>query len=295
MASRGASVRSEFSRGSDHGHHRLTDYLVQVSKYLFVEMLICICVSVLINTVGSPPWRLKEGSWHDTVTRVSLWLNLCHGSASIANGSFSKDFKTAPIRLVWVTCFLGSCIGEGLAIAIPSTPPLARLVVAGVANVALISVHVWPQLPEGRDSAFLSFRCHVEDRALWISHAILLIETTRNWDAATPLSRLAVVFLTQALWQVMAWVDALQSAPYHRYALVTTAMQLSHVVSVHMTWQAQSLGMGHASIALHFFFAASSALYEPRVSLPNFAADKTMNVWCGLMSLFVSPRSWQGT
>eukprot|EP00892_Ulva_mutabilis_P008730 jgi/Ulvmu1/6229/UM028_0087.1 len=285
MAARDPSARSEASaRSSPSGHRLLMDYFAQVSKYLVVEVSICVCVSMLCSNIGSPPWRLKADSWHDTVSRVSLWLSVCHGTASLANGAFSKDFQTIKWKIAWLTCFLLSCTSQAVAVAVPAVPPLARLVVGGVANTALIMVHNLPQVSEGWDTAFLCFRFQVEDRALWVSHALLLIETTNQVEESVPLRRLAVIVLAQAIWQVIAWVDALQSAPYHRYALVTTAMQLSHIVSIHMTWQAQALGVGHAAIVVYLFFAASSALYEPRVNLPNFAANKTMDVWYAVYS-----------
>lgn len=212
---------------------------------------------------------------------------MCHGAASVANGDLTKDFETTRLKIAWLACLFFSCVVQGLAVSIPAAPPVARLIVAGVANIAMIAAHVWPNISEGRDAIQHSIRYHVEDRVLWISHAILLLQTTKDVDGMAPPGKLALIVLTQAIWQIIAWLDALQSAPFRRYALVTTAMQLSHVVSIFMTWQAQELGMGHASIILYLFFAASSALYEPRVNLPNFAADKSMNVWYALHPMMV--------
>lgn len=274
-------------QNSDDGHFKRVDYFFLASRYLIIEAMICISFSAVLKNLGSPPWCLQTGSWHDTVTRVSLWLHMCHGAASVANGDFTKDFETPRLKIMWLACLFLSCTVQGVAVSIPAVPPMARLIVAGVANTAIITAHIWPNISEGRDAVQHSTRFHVEDRVLWISHAILLLHTTRGVDGMLSQGKLALILLTQAVWQIVAWLDALQSAPFRRYALVTTAMQLSHVISIYMTWQAQELGMGHASVILYLFFAASSALYEPRVNLPNFAADKSMNVWYALRLMLV--------
>lgn len=278
-------------RGADE-HLKRYDYCIQIAKYLVVETFVCICFSALFQNLGPPPWCLKAGSWHETITRVSLWLNMCHGAATFANGDFTKDFQTPRLKILWLACLFLTCVGQGFAMTIPSTPPLVRLVVAGVANVALITVHVWPTIPDGRESIQNAVRYHVEDRVLWISHAILLLETTgRASDGTSLTGSLSIIVLAQALWQFVAWLDGLQSAPYCRYALVTTTAQLSHIISIYMTWRAQVLGLGHASIVVYLFFALSSALYEPRASLPNFAADKSMSVWCASAAAGVRERA----
>lgn len=262
-------------------------YFTRASKYLIMEGLVCVCCAALFKNLGPPPWTLQNTSWHDTILRVSVWLNMCHAAAALANGDVAKEFESWKLKVCWGACLLLFCLGQGLAITIPATPIVAKLVLAGTANISLIVVHVWHSFPDGADSIRQCIRYHVEDRLLWIGHAILLVKTTNDLDGASPQGTLSLVLLAQVAWQVIAWIDALQSAPFRRYALVTTATQISHVISVYMTWQAQSLGIGYFSNAVYVFFCLSSVLYEPRVSLPNFGADKTMRVWYGTLFLLM--------
>lgn len=258
--------------------------LIYALSYLCVEGAIVVSCSAFFQNVATPPWRLEhDAPWHSTLTRLSVWMNICHGLSHLVNGTFYREFKQPKFKLAWAICWTVSCIAQCTVTVLPRRlmPLVAKISVVGVANLATVAVHMWPYIEAGRSFALKAVRLHIEDKLLWAMHGAVLL----GFSGCRACGELAVgVQLLNMLWpqavmQFMAWLDALHCAPFHMWGLVQQSNYASHILSVHMAWKARTLGNGHAIVCLYFFYALSSALYEPRATLPNFAADKTMKIW----------------
>lgn len=238
--------------------------------------------SAFFYNVATPPWRLEpDGPWHSTFTRLSVWMNVCHGLSHFVNGTFHREFKQPKFKLAWSICWALSCLVQCTVTALPLriAPLAAKVSVVVAANLVTIAVHMSPYMEAGQSVVLKALRLHMEDKILWTMHgAVLLTFSSISEDISIGVQLLNVLW-PQAYVQFLGWLDALHCAPFHTWGLVQQANHASHILSIHMAWKARMLGNGHAIIWLYFFFALSSALYEPRATLPNFAADKTTKIW----------------
>lgn len=256
--------------------------LLHALSYLLVEGIIIVSCSAIFHNVGAPPWRLEgTAPWHVTLTQVSIWMNLCHGLSTLINGAFYREFKQPHYRIAWATCWAVCCVTQCVVSALGEqlVPWPAKIAVVAVANVATVSTHMWPFVAAGRHTALKAVRLHLEDKILWALHGWLLRASSNRFDNIPAGAQLLNILWPQALFQMLAWADALHSAPFQSWGLYMMANHASHALSIHMAWKAQVLGQGHAAVVIYLFFALSSALYTPRASLPNFAAEKTTRIW----------------
>ena len=211
-------------------------------------------------------------------------MNVCHGLSHLVNGTFYREFKQPKFKLAWLVCWTLSCTAQCTVTLLPLrlAPLAAKLSVVGAANLATVAVHMWPYIEAGQSVLVKAIRLHMEDKILWTIHGAVLLA----FSGCRSCGELAVgVQLLNLLWpqafiQFMSWLDALHCAPFHMWGLVQQSNHACHILAVHMAWKARALGSGHAIVWLYFFYALSSSLYEPRATLPNFAADKTMKIWC---------------
>ena len=80
--------------------------LIYALSYLCVEGAIVVSCSAFFQNVATPPWRLEhDAPWHSTFTRLSIWMNICHGLSHLVNGTFYREFKQPKFKLAWV-CLL---------------------------------------------------------------------------------------------------------------------------------------------------------------------------------------------
>jgi hypothetical protein len=279
------STNAESKSQGDAASRREPSYataLLQALSYLLIETVIVVSSSLIFYHVGGPPWRLEGGApWHVTVIRISVWVNICHGLSTLMNGALFRDFKLLKYRIAWVACWSACCILQCIIISMREAlvPWQAKVAVVAVANVAIITTHMWPFVACGRDVALKSVRLHMEDKLLWALHAWLLKASSNRFDHIPRGAQLFNIIWPQALFQLLAWADAMHSAPFQSWGLYMMANHASHALTINMVWKAQVLGEAHAVVAFLLFFALSSAVYSPRTSLPNLAAEKTTRIW----------------
>lgn len=250
--------------------------------YLCIESAIVVAGSVLFRHVGPPPWRLDtDASWHQILASVSVWMNIGYGLSHLVNGVFYRDFRDTKFKIAWLICWAVNCLAQVLVTTLLHSfvPVVAKLCVIGIANLAAVAVHLWPSIDGGHSVVLKVLRLHVEDKLLWAAHGALLMSFSHAGKDIPVGAELLNLLASQVFFQFLAWLDVQHCAPFHNWGLYQQSNHASHILSVHMAWKAQTMGSGHATVWLYFFFALSSTLYVPRATLPNFAADKTMRIW----------------
>jgi hypothetical protein len=254
--------------------------LVNTGQYLCVETFFIISASSTFHFTSRPPWRLEEGSgWEQAACRVALWAHICSGLSGIAFGEAISRLKGSRTLIRWIFIWFLAVLVQALAIQLESVPPLVKVTVSGASCILFVAFDASPSYGSGIRNVIQAAMRSFYESMLWLGHGYLLLNSGLAESKTTPIKLLLHTVAIQGIWQIVAWADGLHSGPMQAYGILIVAKQISHVVSVQLTWRMQAIGSGYASIATYFFFALSSSVYEPRVSYPSRAEDIPVRLW----------------
>jgi hypothetical protein len=252
-------------------------------QYVAIQVIIVLGASCAVAYGGPPPWAVVwQGGWRLALARVMAWATLVSGLAELVNADVTSTFTSNKTLAGYLTSWTVVAGAQVACVAVPSMPSLAKFIVCIVTTTVHAAVYTWlagaREWPDKWTLAF--FRTHTAVR--WGVQALALLLTCR-FAAAFGAPRLfGYIVATQVLWQAYCWLTSMQSGLMHTFGLYVNALLLAHVVSVWATLAAARLGTVHVAIALHALFALSSAMYEPRVSLPYQTENVNMRIWCAL-------------
>lgn len=250
-------------------------------QYLLVQLAVVLAAAALQAYLGAPPWTLRHDGDHlATLARVSLWVSLVSGVADALTGELTQNYASWAHACGYTAVWLATCAAQIVCVVIDAVPPLAAVlvalgcqVVAVVAHTALADARQWPYPPT---TAYL--RAYGVLR--WALAAVLLLATSSAGAIASAPRLLAYVVGVQALWQIYAWAQALQSSVLQVFGLHTVVLLATHAVCVRVVWRAGGLGWAHAAAGVYTCWALGAAICEARFPLPFLAEEVNTRIWC---------------
>ncbi len=223
-------------------------------------------------------WQLYDipndrSAHHEPTPRgggVGIFLGLLAGVLMLA--SFGADWPSA---YGWMLLLAGLLVIAGVLDDRYNLPVLARLVLYGLACIAMVLVFYWPAPP------WLL--------GLTALYALWLLNLFNFMDGIDGIAASEAIFVTGAAGLISLW----QGAEWH-YPLFCLLLAVACLGFLHWNWSPARLFMGDAgSISIGFLLAALSLLGQITGALPLvcwlillavFLADATITlVWRGLV------------